>query len=81
MSRQERGAINKDWVQMAKAYGMMFYPWVSESTLRQALRCQPGEVETGDNSVDDLLEYFEFAKVPRRDRKDPQFYANVSPLT
>ena len=79
-SRRPRGTIERFWTQIAKVYGMMYSPWVLESVLRQALHCRPGEGDSEDDGVHELVEFLDEAEISDDDRRHPRFCVNVSPV-
>lgn len=68
--RPARGETEKLWIQIAKAYGMLCSPWVPEP--------KPGEGDSGDHEVDELVDFLDLAKISHDERTDPRFCSNVS---
>ena len=77
-SRQGQQTTEKQWTHIAKMYGMLYSPWVTEQKLDQALRYRAGQDLPEDNICRELVVFFDRYEVTTHERRDPQFQTNVS---
>lgn len=78
-SRQEQ-LVERRWTHLAKIYGMMICPWISERQLAAALIYKEGEVLPEDHPCWDIVEFMDACEIKNDERKHPRFPANVSAL-
>ena len=79
-SQQEERTIKNWWTHIAKVYGMLVCPWISETLLTKALTYEEGQVLPEDHSCQQIVEFFDKLEVKNHERKHPQFPPNVSAL-
>ena len=76
-SQQER-QINRRWTHLAKIYGILFGPWLSEPELDQVLCYAVGQDLPREYREEVLTQFLDNHEVCDDDRKDPRFRSNVS---
>lgn len=76
-SQPEQQAVERRWTHLAKQYGMLYYPWVSESVLSQALHSEADQHIPEGDPCSSLIQFFDEFGVGDCDKKHPQFQAKV----
>lgn len=66
-SRWEQQTIEKWWTHIAKVYGMIHSPWVSEPELNQATCYEAGQ----EGPRNQLGQFLDECEIPDNQRKDP----------
>jgi len=78
VSRQKQRMAKKKWTHIAKVYGMLYSPWVPEWQLERVLQYEVGQDLPEDSPDKEFVRFLDELEVGDRERKDPQFEANVS---